>query len=158
MRWLASVLILFIASVTYAAPQSAAPTGAASSSSQIMSVAQQKRLARLLAVNGHDVEFRSPVMAALGLTHGNEPLTLRQLAIDTHSNVHCYMPLSDGGLYLSFVDTTAAWNYRFDSNLKLIKAVSSAEKGQVPTVVPLRDAKRKAEVELKYWAGVADKY
>ena len=135
--------------------QSADPAHAASASKTILTADQQKILLNLRDAHGHDVALSSAVTAALGISKGAEVLTLRQLTINAHPNLHVYIPLPDGGFMLSFVDDVAASSYRLDANFKLLAAVSK-KTGEAPIVIPMPDAERNAQTELAYWAAVAD--
>ena len=118
---------------------------------------QQKKLAALMAAYGHDVALSQPVTDALGLSKGGEVLTLRQLTVDEHPELHTYIPLADRGFIFFFIDTTAARSYRLDGNFKFVAAVSK-KKGQEPVVIPISDAYRNVQAEIAYWAALADKH
>ena len=122
-----------------------------------LTAAQQKKLATLMATYGLDSALSQRVTAALGLSKGDEVLTLRQLTSKADPNLHSYIPLPDGGVLLIFVDSTAAWDYRLDTNLKLVAAVSAVS-GRPLVVIPISDAERNVQVELEYWAAVADRH
>ena len=119
---------------------------------------QQRKLATLMAAHGHDVAMFAVVSAALGIGKDGEVLTMRQLTVNEHPNLHTYIPLSDGGFWFSFVDTVASWNYRVDANFGLIGSVSKKEIGQMPVVIPTPDAERKIQTEIAYWAALADRH
>jgi len=110
-----------------------------------------------MATYGHDTALSPDVTAALGLSKGNELLTPRQLTVNEHPNLHTYIPLSDGGVMLSFRDSVAALCYRLDANLKLMGTGVSKTVGKAPIVIPMSEAERNVRVELAYWAAIADR-
>ena len=116
------------------------PTGLRAQSS-VLTADQQKKIAALLATCGKDVALRSAVTAALGVSKGDEVLTLRQLtATETRTYSTLYVPLPSGGVLIGLFDQATYWNYRLDENLKLIAAVSK-QVGQPPVVIPMSDAR-----------------
>lgn len=121
-----------------------------------LSADQQKKLATLRAAFGHDTVLDQLVTNALGITKGKEVLTLRQLTVDKHPIMHSYIPLPDGGYLLVLADLDAAYSYRLDAHLKLVTAVRAAGNG--PVAIPVPDAERNAEVELVFWAALADRH
>jgi hypothetical protein len=133
------------------------PTGLRAQGS-VLTADQQKKIAALLATYGKDVALRSAVTAALGVSKGDEVLTLRQLtATETTHLLHAYIPLPSGGVLIGLFDQATYWNYRLDEHLKLIAAVSK-QVGQPPVVIPMSDAQDKIQIELSYWTAVADKH
>ena len=133
---------------------SAEPTSAGK---PILSADQQKKLLALMAAHGQDEPLDPAGTAALGISKGNEVLTLRQLGVNTPLGVHGYIPLPDGGLMLGFSDETASSNYRLDANLRLIAAISMSTK-QAPIAIPMPDAERNVQTELTFWAALADRH
>ena len=138
-----------------AAPQAAASASAVSAPEPILTAAQQKALVTLMATYGHDIALNSGITAALGITKGNDVLTLRQLGVNAHPFGHIYIPLPDGGFMLIFNNRVAPASYRLDANLKLIAAVSK-NGNEAPVVIPVPDAERSVHTELTFWADVAD--
>ena len=118
---------------------------------------QQKKLATLMAAHGHDVQLDSGVGDARGISKGKESVTIRQLTVNEHPILHTYAPLSDGGVMLILLDSGTAWCYRLDAYLKVIAGVAEKE-GLTPSVLPLPEAEQKAQVELPYWAAVANRH
>jgi hypothetical protein len=135
------------------APQSAAASDAPG---QILTADRQRKLMALRETHGHDVALGSRVTAALGISKGDEVLTLRQLTFGKHPIFHSYIPLPDGGVMLVFVDAAAAWSYRLNARLMLIAAVSA--NGGAPIVIPTPDAERNVQTELAFWAALADRH
>jgi hypothetical protein len=136
------------------APQSAAAASSEHAVRRSLTPDQQRKLAELMTAHGHDVAMSALVTAALGIGKDGEVLTMRQLTVNEHPNLHTYIPLSDGGFWLSFVDTAASWNYRVDANFRLIGAVRMD--GRMPVVIPRPDAELSVQTEIAYWADVAD--
>jgi hypothetical protein len=155
MRLVAAASVLLVVS---AAPQSTPVTGTASNPKSILTDDRQKKLKELLVTHGHDIALGQSVTAALGISKGNEVLTLRQLTADKHPILHSYIPLSDGGVLFVFVDFEAAWSYRLDADLKLIAAVKARGANNPVISIPMPDAERNVEVELKFWAALADRH
>lgn len=108
---------------------------------------QRSTLMMLMASFGHDVALSPDVTAALGVSKSGETLTLRQISVNGHPNLHTYVPLPDGGLMLSVNDNNGVWVCRLDADLRLIAGVSKLS-GHPPIVVPMADAERDIEAEL----------
>lgn len=125
--------------------------------SSALTADQRNTLTMLLANVGHTIALDSVVTAALGLSKGGEILTLRQLTVNGHPNLHTYIPLPDGGVLLSVLDTKGAWACRLDADLKLITAVFKLP-DHAPVVIPVSDAERNVQAELAYWAAVAGRH
>jgi hypothetical protein len=152
---------VMLTSAFLVSPPSGVPQSAAAASSEpivrwSLTVDQQRKLATLMAAHGHDVAMSAPVTTALGIGKDGEVLTMRQLTVNDHPDLHTYIPLSDGGFWLSFVDTAASWSYRVDANFGLIGAVRMD--GRMPVVIPRPDAERNVQTEIAYWAAMADRH
>jgi hypothetical protein len=133
-----------------------APQSAASTKGPILSTAQRQVLMNLMAIHGHEAALSPRVTAALGITRGDEVLTVHQLVVDEPPLRHAYNPLPDGGVMLIFRDGIKPSSYRLDANLKLVAAISKTGKDD-PIVIPIPDAERTVQTELAYWAAIADK-
>jgi hypothetical protein len=136
-----------IASIAVLAALTFVPTGLHAQSS-ILTADQQKKLTVLMDAHGNETALARDVTAALGMTKGNEVVTLRQLTVDAHPIHHAYIPLSNGGLLLIAADATIAKSYRFDANQKLIGAVSKNGDPAGPVIIPNSEAERNAQLEL----------
>jgi hypothetical protein len=155
------VTFTFLVALVVTLSHSAAVAQNAGLPTPILSTEDQKTLLNLMAIHGHDVALDSSVTAALGLSRGNEVLTLRQLTVTDHDEPHdvhhTYIPLADGGVLLIYDDLVkAASSYRLDMNLKLVAAVVIGPGPSAPTVIPVPDAERQAQAELAYWAALAN--
>jgi hypothetical protein len=138
--------------------QSAMVVPAATPPESVLTAAQKKKISMLMDVYGKAAVLHSDVTAALGISKGDEVLTLRSLADLEAPLLHAYIPLPDGGILLGLrEDGVMTWNYRLDADLKLIAAVSKGV-DQAPVVIPMADATRNAQAEIIFWAALADKH
>ena len=120
-----------------------------------LTTSQQKTLAKGLLTEGQDVAISPEVTAALGLTKGNETLTLRELAnTDTHGLAHIYSRLPDGGVLVSYLHDDASWNYRYDGNMNFVAGVEK-KAGEAPVAIPSGTAAASGAAELGYWGEYA---
>jgi hypothetical protein len=136
-----------------AMPQSAAAVPAASAPAVTLTPERKVKLAKLMETYGVTMELNAAVTLALGLTHGNEVLTLRELG---SRKTHFYTPLPDGGLLLIYL-APQAHDYRVDANLNLIGGVIK-DIDVAPIIIPTEEAERNVQIELEYWAALADRH
>ena len=119
----------------------------------VLTAERQKLLLEALDSHGHDSGLSDAMSNALGITKG---INLRELVVRPLPSIpHVYSVLPDGGLLLSHVDVASARNYRFDAHLRLVVAIAGID--DVPTVIPVSDAKSAADEELSFWADIADR-
>jgi hypothetical protein len=143
-----------LASFAFLALLTFVPTGLRAQSATL-TAAEQQTLLKLMDAHGHELTLSQDVTVLLGISKGNEVVIRRQLAVNEHPQIHAYIPLADGSVMLGFSDGVTAYSYRLDANQKLAAAVS--KKGdQVAAAIPVADAGPNADVELKYWAALAD--
>lgn len=155
---LAMMLLLSISSYAQTTPTSTTPL--AQDPKLVLTADQQKKLAKLRVEHGLDVALSLPVTAALGIGKSDEVQTLRELVVNTHPGIHGYIPLLDGGILFFFFDDFGAevvCSYRVDAKQKLIAAVSK-KSDQAPVVIPIPDADRNVQIELSFWASLADRH
>ena len=159
-RWLVGLAVLALwTPAKFASAQVATNANSVPTTKILLTEKQQQKLAALLLSQGDTVPLRTTVTTALGLTREGEVLTLRQLmTTDGKKLDHVYIRCPDGGLILAFFPN-GAWccSYRFNSNLKLVAAVSK-RKGVAPVVIPLSEAEAESQNQLSYWASIADEF
>jgi hypothetical protein len=114
-----------------------------------LTAAQLKKLDGLVDDQGIDQSVPAVVLTRLGM----DQRVVKQLGVidRTSGDIHAYARLRDGGLLLTFVDsskTKLAYTYRFDAHFKLAASVVMAKIG--PSEIAAPDAG--ALAELSYWA------
>jgi hypothetical protein len=132
---------------TFSTPVPVDPAGAGLTDNQL------KKLDGFMPKFGLDVTLVKMVSDALGITHGAETLTIRELAIgDAPNPKHAFSRIASGG-YLYILATSAdARSYYIDTNQSLIAAVVVPANSTTPVAIPVALAQTQLKDEFAFWA------
>src|SRR5260221_7268680 len=138
---------IFIATTSPAAAQS-------STNAPAISSAQLKKVKLYLAAgNGDKVKIGPIAGEKLGIPSLATTELWQLPATDPETKFgHVFFTLPDGGMLFSFINTTTAYTYHVDANLKLIASVAMSNR--MPSDIP--NPELGLQAELKCWAGIAD--
>ena len=110
-----------------------------------------------MGVNGTSTILPARVTRGLGLTHGDETLTVKLDSFrDDAGTYHFIGKLeNDAGYIVSVSDSQTARDFHLDKDRVLISAISITGSNGV-AVLPGREAQKILDAEWEYWAGMAE--
>jgi hypothetical protein len=146
---------LLVGVLLAAAPLRLAAQSVPAAPAATLSAEQLKRLSAVLESFGEDVPLGKDATHALGLTSGEQTLTLRQLASkDDNGVVHVFFRLADGGLLLMRLTGSDLTSYHLDAAFQTVAAVKANK--EAAAKLPLAAAAIEAQTEIAYWAYFID--